>query len=45
MITDTIGIFLDGAYLRVAEKEFMLRGPEDLCNEINKFTKTIDTKV
>ena len=37
--TDTIGIFLDGAYLRVAEKEFMLRGPEDLCNEINKFTK------
>ena len=37
--TDTIGIFLDGAHLRVAEKEFMLRGPEDLCNEINKFTK------
>ena len=37
--TDTIGIFLDGAHLRIAEKEFLLRGPEDLCNEINKFTK------
>ena len=47
--SDIIDTFSDGAYLNIAEKELRLNGPEDLCNEINKFTKKIikykDTKV
>ena len=37
--SDIIETFSDGAYLNIAEKELRLNGPEDLCNEINKFTK------
>jgi DNA gyrase subunit B len=37
--SDIIDIFIDGAYLHIAEKEYSLRGPVDLFNEINKFTR------
>ena len=37
--SDIIEIFIDGAYLNVADKEFFLKGPEEFCFEINRFTK------
>ena len=37
--TDIIDIFINGAYLCIAEKEFPLKGPVELFNEINKFTR------
>ena len=37
--SDIIDIFIKGAYLSIAEKEFPLKGPVELFNEINKFTR------
>ncbi len=36
---DIIDIFIDGAYLKIVEKEYFLKGPGDLYLEINNFTK------
>ncbi len=37
--SDIIEIFIDGAYFNIAEKEYPLKGPIELYNEINKFTR------
>ena len=37
--SDIIDIFINGAYLCISEKEFSLKGPVELFNEINKFTR------
>ena len=37
--SDIIDIFIDGAYLNISDKEYFLKGPEELYSEINRFTK------
>ena len=37
--SDIIDIFIEGAYLNIAEKEYPLKGPAEFFNEINKFTR------
>ncbi len=37
--SDLFDIFLDGAYLKISEKKYPLKGPQDLYNEITRFTK------
>jgi len=37
--SDIIDIFIDGAYFNIADKEYFIKGPEELYNEINRFTK------
>jgi DNA gyrase subunit B len=37
--SDIIDIFVEGAYLNIGEKEYFLKGPVDLFNEINRFTR------
>ncbi|MEC8099827.1 MAG: DNA gyrase subunit B, partial [Pseudomonadota bacterium] len=36
---DLIDIFVDGAYLKISEKDLFVKGPIEFYNEINKFTK------
>ncbi len=37
--SDIIDLFIDGAYLNIADKEYFLKGPEEMYSEINRFTK------
>ena len=37
--SDIIDIFIEGAYLSISDKEFFLKGPAELFNEINRFTR------
>ncbi len=37
--SDIIDIFIEGAYLSISDKETFLKGPAELFNEINRFTR------
>ncbi len=37
--SDIIDIFIEGAYLSISDQEIFLKGPAELFNEINRFTR------